>query len=162
MKKEYDVLGVFKNGPRGWANDWIELPVGAQRSFDGLQANWFGVVQLPKDFGKKGSTYYNPTTVARKSQMGFLKGQPVFILETPDGMPWVMQAYSSIVDPNLTYEGLKDLDEKLKLAPGWKFRVKVLDQDLTIKAVDGHARIVQDDLENTYDACFETACSFKP
>ncbi len=162
LKKEYNVLGVFKNGPRGWANDWIELAVGAQRSFDGLQANWFGVVQLPKDFGKKGSTYYNPTTVARESQMGFVKGQPVFILESPDGMPWVMQAYSSIVDPSLTYEDLKTLDTKLKLAPGWKFRVKVLDQDLTIKAVDGHARIVQDDLENTYDACFETACSFKP
>ena len=35
LKKQYDVLGVFKNGPRGWANDWIELPVGAQRDFDG-------------------------------------------------------------------------------------------------------------------------------
>ena len=21
LKKQYDVLGVFKNGPRGWAND---------------------------------------------------------------------------------------------------------------------------------------------
>jgi len=28
--------------------------------------------------------------------------------------------------------------------------------------IDGHARIVQDDLENTYDACFDTACSYKP
>ena len=29
-------------------------------------------------------------------------------------------------------------------------------------AVNGIARLVQDDLENSYDACFETACSFKP
>ena len=162
LKKQYDVLGVFKNGPRGWANDWIELPVGELRTFEDLQASWYAVVQLPKGFGKKGSTYYNPTTVARKSQMGFVKGQPVFILEDSGGMPWVMQAYSAIVDPNLTYADLQTLDKKLKLAPGWKFRVKILDQDLTIRAVDGYARIVQDDLENTYDACFETACSYKP
>jgi hypothetical protein len=161
LKKQYDVLGVFKNGPRGWANDWIDLPVGELRTFDGLQAHWMGVVQLPKDFGK-GSTAYNPTTVARKSVMGFVKGQPVFMLEDPSGMPWVMQAYSAIVDPNLTYADLQTLGKKLKLAPGWKYRVKVLDQDLTIRAVDGHARIVQDDLENTYDACFETACTYKP
>ena len=36
-------------------------------------------------------------------------------------------------------------------------RVAVLDQDLTIQAVNGKARIVQGDLENTYDACFEEA-----
>ena len=73
-----------------------------------------------------------------------------------------MQASSRIVDPNLTYDGLEKLGDKLKPAPGWKFRTKVLDQDLTIRAVNGTARIVQDDLENTYDACFETACSYKP
>ena len=35
-----------------------------------------------------------------------------------------------------------------------------------VRAVNGKARIVQDDLENTYDACFEEAgrkaCSIKP
>jgi hypothetical protein len=168
LKKRYDVFAVFKNGPRGWANDWIELPVGELRTFNGLQAHWMGVVQLPKtmDVNKKGSSAYKPTVVARKSKMGFAKGQPVFILEDPSGMPWVMQAFSDIVDPNLTYADLQTLDKKLHLAPGWKFRVKTLDQDLMIQAIDGHAHIVQDDLENTYDACFEQdgqkACSNQP
>jgi len=27
LKKQYDVLGVFKNGLRYWMYDWIELPV---------------------------------------------------------------------------------------------------------------------------------------
>jgi hypothetical protein len=165
LKKQFDVLAVFKNGPRGWANDWIELPTGVERDFNGLKARWMGNVQLPKEFGK-GSVAYQPTTVSRKSKMGFAKGQPVFIVESPDGVPWVMQAYSNIVDPDLTYAQLKDLGSKLKLAPGWKFRVKVLEQDLMIQAVDGKARIVQDDLENTYDACFveagQKACSVMP
>ena len=55
---------------------------------------------------------------------------------------------------------------KLKLPPGWKYRVKVLDQDLTIKAVNGVAHITQDDLQNAYDACFQEggqkACTIQP
>jgi hypothetical protein len=164
LKKEYHMLGVFKNGPRHWAMDWIELPVGAARSFDGLQARWMGHVQLPKGvkLGKKGGSAYKPTTVTRSSVMGFAKGKPVFILDDPDGTPWVMQAYSLIVDPNLAYDDLKALGQKLNLPPGWKFRTTVLDRDLTIRAVNGTARIVQDDLENTYDACFDSACSHRP
>jgi len=98
--------------------------------------------------------------------MGFVAGKPVFILDDPQGTPWVLQAYSQIVDPNLTYDQLAKLGDKLKLPPGWKFRVAVLDRDLTIQAINGNAWIVQDDLENTYDKCFEedgqSACTFKP
>jgi len=164
LKKQYDVLGVFKNGPRYWAMDWIELPVGVERDFDGLKARWMGQVKLPKsvDLKKKGSSAYKPTTVARKSQMGFGKGQIVFILDDPEGNAWVMQASSMIVDPNLTFDQLPSLGSKLKPAPGWKFRVQVLDQDLTIKAVEGIAHIVQDDLENTYDLCADGSSNFKP
>ena len=50
--------------------------------------------------------------------MTFEKGKPVFVLESPDGTSWIMQAYSDIVDLNLTYDHLKTLDTKLKLAPG--------------------------------------------
>jgi len=131
-----------------------------------VQACWFAHVQLPKEFGKSGSTFYKPTTVERKSRQGYAKGQTVFILDDPDGTPWVMQAYSNIVDRNLAYDDLKTLDKKLKLPSGWKYRVKVLDQDLEIGAIDGVARIVQDDLEGTYNACFEAgnkeSCTYKP
>ena len=65
-------------------------------------------------------------------------------------------------DPNLKYDSLKDLGNRLKLPPGWKFRVKVLDQDLTIRAVDGIAHILQDDLQDTYDLCTGGAASFMP
>ncbi len=73
-----------------------------------------------------------------------------------------MLAQSFIVGKNLTCADLQKLGTKLKLASGWRFRVAVLDRDLEIQAVNGVARIVQDDLENTYDACFETACTYKP
>ena len=169
LKKQQDMLGVFKNGPRGWTNDWIQLPVAQDiTTFDGLQTHWFMTVELPKDMevGKKGGTAYKPTIGHRNSLMGFVAGKPVFILDDPQGTPWVLQAYSQIVDPNLTYEQLAHLGDKLKLPSGWKFRVAVLDRDLTIKAINGNAWIVQDELENTYDKCFEdagqTACTFNP
>jgi len=40
--------------------------------------------------------------------------------------------------------------------------VKVLDRDLEIHTINGEARIAQDDLGNTYDVCFETACAYRP
>lgn len=164
LTKQNDALGVWKNGPRGWTMDWIDLPVGEVMTFDGWQGRWFASPTLPKgvDPHVPGSSAYKPLTVQRKSVMTFEKGKPVFILDDPEGTPWVMQAFAAIVDPNLTYDGLQTLGSKLKLAEGWKFRVKVLDEDLTIKAVNGVARLVQDDLENSYDACFETACTYKP
>lgn len=162
LKAEYEVAGVFKNGPRHWVNDWVKLPAGGVGTFAGLEARWFGKVDLPKGFGTQGATAYNPTTVARKSSMGFDAGQPVFILDDPDGTPWVMQAFTTLVDKDLSYDSLKDLGNTLQLADGWSFRVKVLDEPLTIQAVDGVAQIVQDELQGTYDACFETACSYKP
>jgi hypothetical protein len=77
-----------------------------------------------------------------------------------------MQAYSRIVDPKLSWADLEKLGDKLKLPKGWKYRVKVLDQDLHIGAIKGVARVVQDDLENTYNACFEEGgeknYNFKP
>lgn len=166
VKENFNVLGVFKNGPRFWLYDWIELPVGNEHDFNGLKARWFGEVKLPKNFGKKGSTSFKTTEVSRKSRQGYKKGQTIFILDDPDGTPWIMQAYSRIVDPKLSYEDLLSLDKKIDLPDGWKYRIMVLDQDLGIGAINGTARVTQDNLENTYNACFEMDgqknCTYKP
>ena len=162
LKAQYDVVGIFKNGPRNWTVDSVTIPAGHVGTYDGLQARWLGKVKLPKGFGKEGATAYKPTTVARKSVIHFEAGQPAFILDSPDGTPWVMQAFTTKVDPGLTYEGLKTLGDKLKLPEGWSYRVKVLDKPLTIKAVDGVAHIVQDDIQGTYDACKDGSCNFQP
>jgi hypothetical protein len=165
LKKQHHVLGVYKNGPRGWVMDWIELPVSEKIfNFDGLDTHWFMTVSLPKhlDLKKKGGTAYKPTIGHRDSIMTFEKGKPAFILDDAQGRPWVMQAYSLIVDPNLTYDQLKDLGSKLTLPPGWKYRVQILDRDLTIRPINGRAPIMQDELENTYDLCTSEYGTFQP
>jgi hypothetical protein len=73
-----------------------------------------------------------------------------------------MQAWSEIVDPSLTYDALKDLGSKLKPPVGWKFRAAILDKELILSTPQGYNWITQDELQNTYDACKEEACNFKP
>lgn len=164
LEANFDVLAAYKNGPRGWTMDMIELPVGPVEDFDGLKARWMGEGKLPKGMSLASAHMvpYKPLQSHRKSIMKFEKGKPVFILEDPEGTPWVMQAFGQIIDKSLTYDGLKDLGSKLKPPAGWKYRVAVLDQDLTISTPHGYNWIVQDELQNTYDACKEGACNFKP
>jgi hypothetical protein len=164
LEAGFDILAAYKNGPRGWTMDSITLPVGPVVAFDGLETRWMGQGLLPKGVSLAGAHMapYSPLQSHRKSSMTFKKGKPVFILDDPQGTPWVMQAFGQLVDTSLTYDTLKDLGSKLKPPPGWKFRVAVLDRDLTISTPKGYNWIVQDELQNTYDACKEGACNFKP
>jgi len=160
----YNVTAAYRNGPRGWTMDSISIPVGPIVSFDGLETRWWGEGRLPKGATLKGAHMepYKSLESHRKSSFTFQKGKPVFILQDPEGTPWVMQAFGKIVDPSLTYDSLKNLGEKLKPPAGWKYRVAVLDKDLIISTPQGYNWIVQDELQNTYDACKEGACSFQP
>jgi hypothetical protein len=166
VMEQYDVQGVFLNGPRNFILDSMNIPTGTMvRDFKGLKARWMGNLHLPPGVSlgaKKTETAYIPTTIDRKSEFFFVKGQPVFILDDPEGTPWVMKSYTNRLYPDLTYENLKTLDRKLKLPPGWKYRIKVLDQNLELRPFKGTARITQDELQNTYDACDKGACNYQP
>lgn len=164
LEANFDVLAGYRNGPRGWTVDSITLPVGPVVAFNGLETRWMGQGLMPKGVSLASAHMapYTPLQSHRKSSMTFKKGQPVFILDDPQGTPWVMQAFGQLIDKTLTYDTLKDLGSKLKPAAGWKFRVAVLDRDLTISTPKGYNWIVQDELQNTYDACKEGACNFKP
>ena len=164
LEAQYDVIGAYKNGPRGWTMDSITLPVGPVIAFDGIETRWMGEGRLPKGASLKVAHMepYQELKSHRKSSFTFEKGKPVFILEDPDGTPWVMQAFGKIVDPSLTYDDLMNLGERIKPPAGWKYRVATLDKDLTVSTPEGYNWIVQDELQNTYDACKDGACSFQP
>ena len=163
LKKENEVLGAFLNGPRLWTLDWIEVPSGVQRDFNGLRAAWVGKVDLTGiDLKKKGGTAYDPTTIERKTEFGFSKGKPVFILDDPEGESWVMKSAGLIVDPAQKFDQLEDLGGRLEPPPGWKFRVEVLTEDLILRPESGVAGIVQDELGNTYDRAGPGYSNYKP
>jgi hypothetical protein len=162
LKREYDVLSVYKNGPRLWTLDWVEVMVGKERDFNGLKARWVTWLNVPKEMSSHKSVAYKSITVERNTQFGFNKGKPVFILDDPEGNSWVMKSASLIRDPNQTYDSLKDLGSRLKPAPGWQFRVQMLDRDLVLTPDNGIAHITQDELGNTYDRVGGAYSNFKP
>ena len=58
LKEQYDVLSAFKNGPRLWCLDWVEVMVGKERDFNGLEARWVMWLDVPKEMRKHESVAY--------------------------------------------------------------------------------------------------------
>jgi hypothetical protein len=59
-------------------------------------------------------------------------------------------------------EASTTLGKRLSLPSGWKFRDKVLDQDLVLIPETGTARIMPDDLFNVYDITGRGYSNYKP
>ncbi len=164
LKKEYNVLAAFKNGPRLWTLDWTEALVGKERDFNGLKARWVTWLEVPKgvNLHEKGGAAYKNITVHRNTKFGINKGTQIYVLDDPEGNSWVMKSASLIFDPNQKYEDLKNLGSRLKPAEGWKFRTVVLDKDLVLTPDNGVAHITQDDIGNTYDRVGGPFSNYKP
>ncbi|HEU5111933.1 MAG TPA: hypothetical protein VFU96_01370 [Acidimicrobiia bacterium] len=160
--EEYDAMGAFKNGPRLWCLDWAEIMSGQVRDFNGLQARWVMWLDVPKEMRKHESVAYKQIHGKRDTQLGIDAGSPAFLLDDPEGNSWCMKSAGLIVDPNQTYESLKNLGDRLKPAEGWNFRTVVLDRDLVLMADDGAVQITQDELGNTYDRVGGPYSNYKP
>jgi hypothetical protein len=161
---------VVKNPTRYWLMDRLwSYDAGETVDFDGMKATWMAKLELKNvKLGEHGKPFpvYQQSVVARHSKYEWLKGSPVYLLRSPDGKVWIMQAYTNLVDKSLTQADLPNLGSKLKLPPGWKYEVKTVDRDLTYipPASAGYlAHAVVDDLQNVYQGCgFDDACNYIP
>jgi hypothetical protein len=126
---------------------------GEVASFEGLEMRHLATVQLPAGSlvgdNLEGQSY-TENTIERETEYVFRAGWPVYELISPDGQVYVMQSYSQMVDPALTQGDLSTLGDRLDLPEGWRYRVRELDEDLTVLTVGGLAHVIQDDLKNTY------------
>lgn len=162
VAKQYGVLAAFKNGPRLSCLDWSEIMAGKERDFMGLKARWVMWLDVPKEIAAHESVAYKAITGKRDTQLGINAGSPVFLLDDPDGNTYCMKSASLIADPNQTYESLAGLGGRLKPPPGWRFRTRVLDQDLVLTPDNGAVIITQDELGNTYDRAGGAYSNYKP
>ena len=163
LKSRYHVLAAFKNGPRLWTLDWIEVEMGKELDFGGMTARWVNWLDLKGLSLKPGEAAYKNITVGRHTRFGFDKGKQVFLLDDPDGDSWAMKSMSLITDRDQKCEELGNLGSRLKLPPGWKFRAPVLEQDLILTPdKNGIAHITQDDFGNTYDRVGGPYSNYKP
>jgi hypothetical protein len=143
---------VKLNGPRYWVIDGMEnssLVSKEVRDFGGIQMRHAGTIELTlKDELSLGRPY-SIHKVARNTTWVFKADRPVYQLISPDGSVYFMQSYSvqKVKQDPMT---LAALGSQLKLPDGWKFRTVLLKKDYEVKAQDGVAYVVQDDLDNTY------------
>lgn len=162
LTEEYEVISVFKDGPRLWCLDWLEVMLGVERDFDGLKARWVMWLDVPKEMRKHESVAYKPVNGRRDTKLGINKGSPAFILDDPGGSSWVMRSAGLILDPSQTYESLETLGDRLHPAPGWRFRTTVLERDLVLTSDGGTFHSTQDDLGNTYDRVGGPFSNYEP
>ena len=77
ISKQYHMLAAFKNGPRIWTLDWIQVEMGKELDFGGMKARWVNWLDLKGVSTKPGAADYKNITVTRHTHFGFNKGTRV-------------------------------------------------------------------------------------
>jgi hypothetical protein len=165
IAKEYNVLGASLNGPKLWLPDWAEVETGKIRKFDAIQAPWVAQLNMgDKLEGVSESTPYKPTSIARKSRLGWNKGTTALLLDSPDGTTWIMKGFELGLEPKHTYDEFISKGAAMfqKLPEGWKVRVVTLEKDLIEKPEGGVAWIMPDEFFNIYDKTGPGMTNYKP
>ncbi len=159
VNEEYGSLQAKLNGPRHWMMDTIigkgqtvDSPTFTFGGESGIEMQRRAVIETKVGEDTVGDAYYVPNAVQRDTVFVYNAGQPVFELTDPEGHVYMMQSYSQIVDPELSYDQLADLGERLALPQGWTYSTRVLDEEfqLTTEQTDGTAYVINDDLVNSY------------
>jgi len=140
---------VLLNGPRYWLIDRVTVnEPGPIVELAGKQLREVATIDLAK-IGLAPPPAFTDVKITRDTKFTFLRNKPVFELVDPNGRVYVMQAYSQIVDPDLSYDQLRGLRSKIGLPEGWKYRTVKPKKNLVLRA-GGTATITQDELKNTY------------
>ena len=162
VKRQFHALGAFLNGPKLWMLDWVNVPFGVDRDFQGLRARWCGLLHL-KGTGKPNHPY-SPTTIERKTAFCYNKGTNVFLIDDANGNTWIMKGYQVGLHPTWTFEEFSKNPARLfkKLPAGWKYRATVLDKELILIPETGVATIMPDEFFNVYDKTGPGYSSYKP
>jgi hypothetical protein len=167
IKQATGARKVWLNPRRHWTfNEIWAYEVGDIRDFEGVQALWMGVAGAEGAQKAVGGGHYHPGNIVAHRAFKFNKGSTVYLIDMPDGKVLVMQSWTDHVNTGETAANLKDLGSQFKQLPaGWKFRVKVLDRELTIapKASPYLAWVTQDEFWNTYQGCgYDDTCNYTP
>ena len=141
------------NGRRHWVMDTIKSDGGTTSSTDtltvnGMQLGLKALLTIPAGAPTIGTDPYVVNTVQRNTTYVFKAGRKVYELIDPDKNVYVMQSYTTQMQP-LTLKKLDKIGPFNKLPKGWKYRVRTLKNDLTLTAA-GTTSIVNDNFRNTY------------
>ena len=161
----HGALGAAINGPKLLMLDWMALPNGVKRDFNGKKVPWVALLHLAKEEVEEMGTFRNKTTtIERKSKFGINTGTLAILMDDANGNTWVMKGFQLGMTPAYTFEEfVADAPGRFKaLPPGWKVRTKLLDQDLVLVPETGIATIISDEFFNAYDKAGPGYSNYKP
>ncbi len=148
IKQQTGAMQVQLNGPHFWMMDRQTLALGEKAIFGGIEARWaahapLSVVQK----GASGGAPYQIYTPSKTQSMVYDAGKPVFELIDPDGYAYVLQAR----EERFPIPELEKLGDKLNLPEGWRYRSRVLNEDLALDlSPAGTIYAVGDDFHQYY------------
>ena len=155
IAEDLGAVAVKLNGPRYWMLDGLgskrEPIEPVLRDFNGLLMRRIAVLNLGSN---PAQVPYTVREVDRRVTMFFDAESVIYELIDPQGLPYVMQAYCTGVDASLDQKSLAGLGERLALPAGWSFQSRVLHEELIVDTSQTVARVLQDELENTYTLPF--------
>jgi hypothetical protein len=129
IKTQFGAQAVQLNGPKFWMMDSQTLSFGETASFAGLEARWAArldaALVAKQSHGTSAYTVFNPK---KTQQLVYLKGRPVYELVDPEGNGYVMQAHGK----QFSMESLASLADRMTLPDGWKYRSRILTEDLVM------------------------------
>jgi len=145
------VQAALRNGPRYWLMDQIDKADSGSpvtKVFGGIAMIREATVDIgtPADL----ATPYTPHNVTRATVFTFDAGRTIQELVAPDGSTYVMQTWSQQVDGSLGESDLAGLGSRLHVPAGWSYRSRVLTAPLRVVTTTADARVLQDELMNSY------------
>lgn len=146
---ENGAAAALLNGPRYWLMNTIEkAPQGPRetKTFGGIEM----IKQAQVALSSMNPGPYTVNEVTRHAVFIFDGGEQIYELIDPDGRRWVMQTWSQVVDPGLSRADLAGLADRLTLPAGWSYQARVLTSPLRVDTTTEVARVLQDDLTNSY------------
>lgn len=150
LAEEFGASFAILNGPRHWMMDGIGKVSNVEpvvRSFGGIDMRLAATIEPD---GPLDRAPYRAITVNRGAAWFFDAGSPVFELVDPDDRAFVLQAYCTAEDPDLSIATLPSLAGRLQLPEGWRFQSRMLSEELVVDTTITAATVLQDELQNTY------------
>ncbi len=159
VRAQLGVPAVVLNGPRYWTLDAFESAAVQDptvRSFGGIPMRVAGRIEVPVAVAAAGTSPYIDRTVRRDTTVRFAAGGRVYELLDASAHVYVMQSYT-VQREAQTEASLADLGARLTQLPmGWRFRTRVLTEDVLVVAEGGLATVTTDELNNTYQRSQQT------
>lgn len=152
LVKDKEHLTAVANGPRWWVMDRIggDIASASEDMGGGLMMRQVATSDLPSTTPP---TSYTELTINRTTTWSYNRDRYLRMLVSSSGRQYVMQAYTTMIDPKLTEAKLNTLatarSTKLRLPKGWKYKAFKSNKKLDL-SIPEHATVIQDNLKNTY------------